>query len=640
MVVSTVVALGVLALRHAGYLETWELAAYDWSLQIAPKEVGLSPSVVVVGISESDIQALNHWPLDDSLLAAALKKLLEFGPRAIGVDIYRDLPVGQGHQELLTTLADNPNIIMVMKFGGAAQASVLPPPTLMGTEQVGFNDVLVDRDGIVRRALLFLDDDAKVAYSFALRLALHYLRKEGISPQPDPVNSQYMRLGTTTFRPLEPMDGGYVALDARGYQFLVDYKHTDDAFRSYPFAAVLSGQIPREAINDKVVLIGVTAESVPDVFHTPLSSRSASDHQNTYGVTIHTHVVDQILRAALTQARPLVTWTDKQEAAWIIVWALAGGLIGMWVRSAWRFSLMAATGVFVLALLVEFLFVRGIWIPFVPPAMVWLTSAALITAYISNEEREQRALLMQLFSRHVSPQVADTIWEQREQFFDGGRPRSQKLIVTVLFTDLEGFTAVSEKMEPKALMDWTNCYIDAMAQEVMRHEGVVDDYYGDAVKANFGVPLARQTEAEIKQDAINAVACALDMENAMNKLCTVWQERHMPRVRLRIGIFTGPAVAGSIGSAQRLKYTTVGDTVNIAARLESYDKALSETTFGNSSCRVLIGESTLHYVADRYQTVPVGLLSLKGKDTKIAVFHVLGHIEMASREMKWEEQIS
>src|SRR5207249_4723415 len=140
------------------------------------------------------------------------------------------------------------------------------------------------------------------------------------------------------------------------------------------------------------------------------------------------------------------------------------------------------------------------------------------------------------------------------------------------------------------LMDWTNAYIEVMAQQVMRHGGVVDDYYGDAIKANFGVPLARHTEAEIRQDAMNAVDCALDMEKAMNKLCRVWQEQQLPCVRLRVGVFTGPAVAGSLGSAQRLKYTTIGDTVNIAARLESYDKEQKEATFGHSSCRILIGE--------------------------------------------------
>ena len=158
-------------------------------------------------------------------------------------------------------------------------------------------------------------------------------------------------------------------------------------------------------------------------------------------------------------------------------------------------------------------------------------------------------------------------------------------------------------------MDWMNEYIETMAQLVMKHGGVVDDYYGDAIKANFGVPLPRLSETEIKQDAINAVSCALAMEAEMRRLHAVWKQQGMPTARMRIGIFTGPAVAGSLGSAQRLKYTTVGDTVNIAARLESYDKDSADilpSALVASSWRV-----TARYLLDEYYMRTVGLVILK-----------------------------
>ena len=120
---------------------------------------------------------------------------------------------------------------------------------------------------------------------------------------------------------------------------------------------------------------------------------------------------------------------------------------------------------------------------------------------MSNHEKKQRALLMQLFSKHVSPEIAETIWQQREQFLDGGRPRSQGLIATVLFTDLMNFTAVAEMLEPRALMDWLNEYMEAMAQQVIDHRGVIDKYIGDSIMAVFGVPLARKTDAEVSRDA-------------------------------------------------------------------------------------------------------------------------------------------
>ena len=206
---------------------------------------------------------------------------------------------------------------------------------------------------------------------------------------------------------------------------------------------------------------------------------------------------------------------------------------------------------------------------------------------------------MQLFSKHVSREVAEVIWKERDQFLDGGRPRSQKLISTVLFTDLEGFTALSEKMDPQALIDWLNTYHEAMAQLVMKHGGIVDEYAGDGLKADFGVPVPRTTEAEISQDAVNAVNCALAMKREIKRLNTLWHERNLPTVNMRVGIFTGPVVAGSLGSTQRLKYTTIGDTVNIASRLERLAKDLAGYDFKNSPCRILIGESNLRYLGNQ-----------------------------------------
>jgi adenylate cyclase len=234
---------------------------------------------------------------------------------------------------------------------------------------------------------------------------------------------------------------------------------------------------------------------------------------------------------------------------------------------------------------------------------------------------------MQLFSRHVAPEVAETIWRERDQFMDGGRPRSQKFTATVLFTDLRGFTSVSEKMDPQALLDWLNVYMESMAQLVMNHGGVVDDYFGDSIKADFGVPLPRTDEAAISKDAVAAVDCALAMEKELKRLNAIWQRQDLPTVEMRIGIFTGPVVAGSLGSAQRLKYTTVGDTVNIASRLESFDKDLVDPDLADSPCRILIGETTLRSLDHQFVTKIVGEANLKGKDEKITIYRVIGRTE-------------
>jgi adenylate cyclase len=144
------------------------------------------------------------------------------------------------------------------------------------------------------------------------------------------------------------------------------------------------------------------------------------------------------------------------------------------------------------------------------------------------------------------------------------------------------------------------------------------------MKANFGVPIPRTTEAEIRQDAVNAVNSALAMEREMIRLNARMQAQGLPMLKMRVGIYTGPVVAGSLGSTERMKYTTVGDTVNTASRLESFDKDLVLPHLETSPCRIIIGDSTLRFLGDQFQTQRVGELSLKGKEEKITAHCVIG----------------
>ena len=251
-------------------------------------------------------------------------------------------------------------------------------------------------------------------------------------------------------------------------------------------------------------------------------------------------------------------------------------------------------------------------------------SAITSTAIEHSREKGQRAVLMQLFSKHVSPQVAEALWEQREQFLEGGRPRSQSLIVTSMFTDLQGFSTISEKQDPEELMKWLNTYMDMVTTTVMEHGGVVDDFFGDGVKINFGVPIPRTTEAEIGRDAMNAVTCALAMEAKMVVLNETMASQGYQPLRMRIGIYTGSVVAGSLGSADRMKYTTLGDTVNTAARLESFSKEMNVPQLESRLCRILIGESTRRHLGEQFELQRVGEMELKGKKTKITTYCVLG----------------
>jgi class 3 adenylate cyclase len=250
-------------------------------------------------------------------------------------------------------------------------------------------------------------------------------------------------------------------------------------------------------------------------------------------------------------------------------------------------------------------------------------SSMTSTAIEQSREKGQKATLMQLFSKHVSPQVAESLWEQREQFLEGGRPKSQSMIVTAMFTDLQGFSTLSEKQSPEVLMGWLNTYLEMMTNTVMEYGGVVDDFFGDGVKINFGVPVPREHDDDIRSDAIHAVRCALAMRDRMIALNRRMSTDGQHTLRMRIGIHTGAVVAGSLGSAERMKYTTIGDTVNTAARLESFDKDLTIPELKQSPCRILISESTLQHIKGFFNTKKVGELSLKGKMERIEAHCVL-----------------
>ncbi len=618
---SAVVAGAVVGARSLGTLEGLELAAYDWFLRLRPEGGAADSRIVLVVGTEQDIRAHGGWPLSDAVLADVLQRLARSGARAIGLDIYRDLPVPPGTERLNEVFTSDARIIAITQFGARASDGVPPPPALRDTNRVGFSDILVDPGGIVRRGLLYLDDGQRSVPSFALVVALLYLQAEGIAPRPDPQDPTHLRLGRATIRPLEANDGPYVRADARGYQVLLDFKGGMNAFTPVTIGDVLAGVVPAGTFRDKIALVGVAAESVQDHFNTPFS-RGRDPNQHMAGLAVHAHAVSQLLRTGLDGASSLRFFGAGLESVWILLWSALGGLLGFRLRSPWRLSSAFAGAIAGLAVIDIGLFVTRWWLPLVPPAMALLGSAALATAVTSYRQALERAALMRLFSIHVSKEFAATIWEQRDEFRDGHRPRSRRLIATAMFADLAGFTRVAEALPPDAVMDWLNEYMDAMAREVARHGGVVRQYAGDSIIAFFGMPFPRATEAEIARDATNAVICALGMRAALRGLNDRWRIEGRPTIGMRIGIYTGPVVTGNLGSAERSEYVVVGDAVNTASRLESFDKARFAPDPAGNPCRILVGDSTLHYLGDHFELHCIGEFILGGKARPVTIYRV------------------
>ncbi len=617
---SHLVFFSIFILRGHGGFQSAELFIYDQHRRVEQQKNANIQRIAVIGISEQDLHDYG-WPLTDQLFLQLLNKLIAVNPAAVGVDIYRDIPIAPGTDQLSQLLRAQPNIVWINLFQKhGLTRGIAPPAILAGSDQVGFNDIIPDAGGIVRRGLLFLDDGKDVAVSLSLRLAMKYLEPMGIVPMPSETNPEHIKLGPSTITPFDSNDGGYVKADAGGYQLLIDYENSRP-YITFTLGDILSDAVSLEDFRGKVVLVGSLAESSNDIFHTPLSRSGDMGRPPLHGVGLHATIVDQLLRLAFGESQPIRTTTNVTESVWIWLWCLVGGLVALSARGVLSFSLMIACAGLILLSLSHLAMLNGWWIPFVPPAAGGIGSGALLTAYLSGLEKSERTLLMQLFSRHVSADVAQDIWQRRDEFLVEGRLRPTRLTATVLFTDLKGFTSISENMDPQRLLNWLNNYMESMSEEQMRFGGVIDKYIGDAVMAVFGVPFSGTLEKDIELNALNAVKCALSMSEALDRLNAEWQKNSLPTIGMRIGICTGPLVAGSLGSAQRMDYTVIGDTVNTAARLESYDKNLG----AEIPCRILISDSTLKLLHGRFLTERVGEVSLKGKSERITIHLVTGH---------------
>jgi adenylate cyclase len=615
------VGAAVCEARAMGWLEWADLRLYDAAVAAhAGGPPGRSP-VVLVRLREEEIRRHGH-PVPDTILARAIERIASAGPRAIGIDLYRDVGVGDpaGRAALAQLAARVPGLVFVEKLSEPGVPGVAAPDFARDPGSRAFNDVVVDRDGILRRGLLLLwDVDGDASVGLALQLALHYLEPDGMTLGPDPAQPGFLRLGETTFPPLESSDGGYVRTDAGGYQTLLDLHAGRGGFDEYSFDAALAGRIPAEALRGRIAIMGTTAESVKDYFHTALPGGPVP------GIAIHAQLADQLVRFAQGETRPMRFWSEAAEIAWTLSWSVAVAVIAALGVGPWALGggLLAAVSLLLSASWL--MFGAGIWVPVAGPLAASLASGGIVLADATRRARAERAAVMDMFGRYVSKPVADELWQRRREFMDGNRPRSQRIVITALLADLKGYTGAAEKMDPGELMAWVNEYMDAMTQVIEAHGGFVDDYSGDGIKANFGVPLRHENVSQVERDARAAVRCALEMGRTLERLVREWEERGLPTARMRVGLHTGEAVVGSLGSHARMKYTTVGDTVNTAARLESFAKEEFEAEAASDRgalFRILISGPTCRHLGEEFETEPLGEHVLRGRGEPIAIYRV------------------
>ncbi|HEY9838203.1 MAG TPA: CHASE2 domain-containing protein, partial [Vampirovibrionales bacterium] len=322
MTAPTVAALVIFA-NSAGFFQLLEWATLDLFFRNRPPEP-TDPRIVIVTIDEADITELGQWPMPDAVLAQLLETITTYQPRVIGIDLYRNFRVEPGSERLRQVFESTPNLIGIEKVVGN---SVKASPILEKLGLVAMADLVLDPDGKVRRSLLsVVTDEGETKLSLSARMSLMYLEAEGIALEAVDSDSSELQLGQARFIPLEGNEGGYVRADTGGYQIFLNYKGTEQNFHQISMRDILSSRIPPDLLRDRIVLVGVTAESLNDLFLTPYSAYGNSLIRMP-GVVIHANAIAQILSAAL-EGRPFIqVWSDSLEWFWISLNSLFGATV-------------------------------------------------------------------------------------------------------------------------------------------------------------------------------------------------------------------------------------------------------------------------------------------------------------------------
>ena len=344
------------------------------------------------------------------------------------------------------------------------------------------------------------------------------------------------------------------------------------AIRRIPFWQVLDGEV--DSLTGKIVLIGATAADLHDDKPTPLGR-----DKEMAGVEIHANIANMLLLGY--RLTPLA-------AGWTLLWILIAALIPLTAPA----HLIAAI----------ILFQNGISVNILHTNFAWILSAAAMLGYRYFLGEKEKRQLKNIFSKYVSPAVLKQILRDPSRVALGGEEKE----ITVLFSDIRGFTTISEKTSPKELVLLLNRYFSAVTEAILQNGGMVDKYIGDAVMAFWGAPIEDVDQAD------KALKGALGMLKKLNELNQELKAGGEPEINIGIGLYTGPAIVGNVGSQVRLNYTAIGDTVNVSSRLEGLTK--------EHKVQLIVGESTKNKIKNSYDFKPLGSVAVKGRAETVKIY--------------------
>ncbi len=637
-----------------GLFEPYELKTYDALCRLQAQQTPAPPEVVLIVVDQGSLEAAQRqgiqWPWPRQMYAPIVQYCASAGARALAFDVLFDQPSSYGREDdriLAEALKQNGHGFLPLFLSREKR-----PPAPRENE-------IIRRNGLPLKA-----DSSSISSPYVSTvLPIEILAEEAaglgnvmVLPGPDGVyrqiplvffyrNQWLPSLGLTVYRhlygndPLVLKDHSLktgkeeIPLDRQGSFLLHYYNPAKDFPRLSAFNVVQSFQAlqeggkpvyPPHILKDKIVFLGFTAAGLYDLKPTPISPVSP-------GVLAHaTFVANLIHKDFRVRIQPSSLLSIALTIATVM------GVAVMLIPSLWKLALLLVGLVAAVLFLVTLSFQNGLWVDGVLLSGSLGLSFAMSTAFSYATEGRQRREIKQMFSRYMSDLLIQDLLKNPDKLKLGG----EKRVLTVFFSDLAGFTSLSEKLAPEEVVGLLNRYLTAMTDIILASGGLIDKYEGDAIMAFWGAPVPQEDHA------VRACLAALDNQSRLEDLRQEFLEAGLPPIYARIGINTGEMIIGNMGSSQRFDFTVIGDSVNLASRLEGAGKE-----YGIS---ILISEDTYSRAADRIEVRELDLLQVKGKDKTVRIYELLAPKGQLSetqqqgrelfqkglalyRDQKWEE---
>ncbi|MBI4517219.1 MAG: adenylate/guanylate cyclase domain-containing protein [Deltaproteobacteria bacterium] len=663
MRIALVVAVALAAARFGGcsYLELADARSVDYRLLQRGARAG-SSDVVIVAVDDASLETYGRWPWRRSVVARLLDAITAAGAAVVGFDMVQSERTTAGGSEglperidgvdeatwsivrrelmrrpdddqvLAAAVRQSGRVVLGYFFDFARQAQPGPvlevstfnlvqrggngrggerrlpkaesatvnlPELRAAARDVGyFNFLPDDLDGLYRRVPLAVRFGDEIAVPLSLAMLRTYRPEQPLAIKFAEFGVESVRLGSVSIPVAE--DG----------QMLINFRGPGKAFKYIAAADVLAGRFDPAALQGKLVLVGVTATAVADVRATPFDGVLP-------GVEIHANVLDNVLRQDFVQQPKWIVLVEI--AAILLVTAMLGavlqharGVIGSLVAVGLAAAYLVSS---------QWLFeAHGLPLSLLYPLLaIGLTYTAIVVQHYAVAERGRRQI-RNAFEMYLTPAVARLVSQKPEMLSLGGETRE----LTVLFSDVRGFTTISEQLQdqPQALTALLNEFLGAMTDVIFAHGGTLDKYVGDEIMALWGAPVPQPDHAA------RACQAALDMIARLAVLNQQWTQRGWPALDIGVGINSGPMVVGNMGSRRRLSYTVIGDNVNLGARLEGLNKL-----YGS---HIVASESTIA-ASGGLVVRELDLVRVKGKLQGVRIYEVLG---AAAERVRWQPLIT